>query len=856
MENCMISKSGYFLIIFFLVPISFAVTCGRSHQNEDVDRLSSVYEDVRIGLVVDMGSMEGKFVRSSISLALSDFYHVNNGYRTRVSVLCRDSNGEPLQALTAAMDLLQNEQVEALVGGQSLLEAKLLAELGEKTKVPVISSFQVPNSLSLTKYNYFIQATHDTSSEAKGITALFSNFDWRAVVIIYEDNDDWRESIQPLVGHFHQNAINIEYKAEFSVSSNEECIMKQLKKFKASEIKFFVAHISERVANRLFPCARSLGMMEEGHAWILTARSMNSFQDTNYLAKEAMEGVIGFKSYIPLTEELHNFTSRWKRSLLLEEVVTRMSISSIWAHDIAQSLARAAEVAKVPGFPVTDLLEAIIESTKHNKGLSGDIKFIDKKLILDKFEIVNMIGRGERSVGLWNSGSFISNRRRHLFSTKALETIIWPGGSTRIPNVRSLEEKRHDKKKKLRVLVPAGNITPELLEVKTDVNSGVIAASGYCIEVFEASILPFNYEVEYIPWRGEINYNNYNDLVYTMYSQKDKYDAAVGDITITDNRSSYVDFTLPFTDMGLAVVAAKEKSMWIFFKPLTLSLWLTIATFFILTGAIVWLIERHDNVDFQGSCFQQIGTLLCFGFSTLVFAHRERLQHNMSRFVVIVWIFAVLILTSNYSATLTSVMTVQQMRLKSIENIGFFSDTTAPKVVYDNPALQVPRYKVSNPAEDYTNALRNGTVLFIVGEVPYVKLIVAKHPSELYIVKTESATNGFGFAFQKGSPLVQNVSREIAKLRRTERLKAMENWWFNRKTTSATSDDIFDPLTVYTFRGLFMITGISFAFALTVHLIPWNRDQRQVVVKHFHRYVNHRFARAIRPSPSTPSQAK
>jgi len=108
-----------------------------------------------------------------------------------------------------------------------------------------------------------------------------------------------------------------------------------------------------------------------------------------------------------------------------------------------------------------------------------------------------------------------------------------------------------------------------------------------------------------------------------LLSQKDKYDAAVGDITITDNRSLYVDFTLPFTDMGLAVVTAKDKSMWIIFKPLTLSLWLTIASFFILTGAIVWLIERHDNADFQGSCFQQIGTLLCFGFSTLVFAHRK-----------------------------------------------------------------------------------------------------------------------------------------------------------------------------------------------------------------------------------------
>ncbi|XP_023636123.1 glutamate receptor 1.4-like [Capsella rubella] len=853
MKKCMICTDYFLLVVFFILSLSFvSVTCGETHQKgTDVDGVSSVYEDVRIGLVVDMNSMEGKFVRTSISMALSDFYHVNKGYRTRVSVLSRDSHGDPLQALAAAMDLLQTKQVEALVGGQSLLEAKLLAELGEKAKVPVIS-FQVPSSSTLNKYSYFIQATHDADSEAKGIAALFQRLDWTAVVLIYEDDDDWRESIQPLVGHFQQNAIHIVYKADISVSCNEECIMKHLRKIKALGIRICVAHVSERIANLLFLCARRLGMTEDGHAWILTARSMDNFQDTNYIKKEAMEGVIGFKSYIPLTEELHNFTLRWKRSLLPEDV-TRISICSVWAHDIAWSLARAAEVARLPRLHGNDLLEGILESITKHKGLSGDIKIMDRKIISNKFEIINMIGRGERSVGLWSSGSFISNnRRRNATLTDVLGTIIWPGGSTTTPKTRLLKEEGHSKKKKLRVLVPSGNLVPPILEVKTDLKTGVTAARGYCIEVFETAIRPFNYEVEYIPWPA-YNYQDYNKLVHAFYDQKDKYDVAVGDITITDNRSTYVDFTLPFTDLGLAVVAAKDKSMWIIFKPLTLSLWLTIVAFFVLTGALVWLIERHDNTDFQGSCFHQIGTLLSFGFSTLVFAHRERLEHSLSRFVVIVWVFAVLILTSNYTATLTSVMTVQQIRLKSHENIGFFSASVAANVVYDNPTFQGPTYKGLETADDYTNALKNGTILFIVDEVPYVKLFLAKYPSEFYIVKTESVTNGFGFVFHKGSALVQNVSREIAMLRRTEKLQAMENWWYHRQTMSASSDDSSDPLTVYTFRGLFMITGASFAFALVVHLIPWKRDQRQVIAKHFHRYVNQRFGKTIRPSPTTPA---
>lgn len=97
-----IRKAGFCLfLIFSLVYTSFAsVTCDTTHQNDDIERL-----DVRIGLVVDMNSMEGQFATSSISLALSDFYQVNNCYRTRVSVISRDSHGEPLQALAAGTSI-------------------------------------------------------------------------------------------------------------------------------------------------------------------------------------------------------------------------------------------------------------------------------------------------------------------------------------------------------------------------------------------------------------------------------------------------------------------------------------------------------------------------------------------------------------------------------------------------------------------------------------------------------------------------------------------------------------------------------------------------------------------------------
>ncbi|KAG2261189.1 hypothetical protein Bca52824_068268 [Brassica carinata] len=596
------------LVSFVLVLLLSISNFLASSQNDDVNKDSGSEYDrvpvhVPVGLVLDLGSMEGKIVRSSVSMALTDFYTTNSDYKTRLSLSVRNSHGEPLLALASGVDLLQAVGVEAIISGSSFLETKLLAELGEKARVPVIS-LDSPISSSLSRYSHLIQATHDSSSEAKGITAFIQEFEWDSVALVYEDDDGWRESMQLMVDHFHENEVRIRSKVGFTSSSSDELMMDRV----------FVVHCSELVATHLFSCAEKLGMMGEGFAWILTAKSMNNFNGDDF-SREVMEGVVGFRSYIPKSKELQNFTLRWRKSLDSDDEVvgleiTRLSVSGVWAHDIAWALARAVEVTRmVNASSSTTLLEAITDSMF--KGLSGDHFHVkDNNFLSDKFEIVNLIGSGERVVGFWNSNGSFSNRRLLSSSThNKLETIIWPGGSAQSPNRRNPGE---NKRKKLRVLVTSSNRFPRLVKVTTDPATKIVSAEGFCIDVFKASINPFNYDVEFILWRGG---SNYDKLAHALYNQKDKYDAAVGDTTITSNRLKYVDFTMAFTELGLGIVAPKERSMWVFFQPLTRDLWVTSAAFFVLTGIIVWLIERPENTEFQGSWSEQIGVI--FGLASL-----------------------------------------------------------------------------------------------------------------------------------------------------------------------------------------------------------------------------------------------
>lgn len=111
----------------------------------------------------------------------------------------------------------------------------------------------------------------------------------------------------------------------------------------------------------------------------------------------------------------------------------------------------------------------------------------------------------------------------------------------------------------------------------------------------------------------------------------------MGDTTITSDRTSLVDFTFPYTDLGVGTVARLEKQgMWYFLKPMGANLWIVITISFIFVGATVWLIEHQINEQFQGSITQQIGTTLWFAFSTLVYAHSK---FSIQAFIIIIIIF-------------------------------------------------------------------------------------------------------------------------------------------------------------------------------------------------------------------------
>ncbi|XP_057511115.1 glutamate receptor 2.3-like [Actinidia eriantha] len=817
---------------------------------------------VNVGVVLDMDQWVGKMGLSCITMALSDFYASHDYYKTRIVLNTRDSKNDVVGAAAAALDLLKNVQVQAILGPRTSMQADFVIDLGNKSHVPIISFSATSPFLSSIRSPYFVRATQNDSSQVRTITAIVEAFGWREVVPIYVDNE-FGEGIMPFLADALQEIdTRIPYRSVIPPSATDDQIVSQLYKLMTMQTRVFVVHMFPSLASRLFIKAKEVGMMSEGYVWIVTDAVTNSLSSLDPLVIDSMQGVLGVKPYVPRTEQLENFSIRWKTKFQQENpsiLNAELNVFGLWAYDAATALAMAVESIGVANTGVqkantsgnsTDLetigvaqngpklLQTLLNTSF--AGLSGDFHIIDGQLQSSAYQIVNVIGTGRRRIGFWTMKNDIV-RKLNATTTKGaystskanLGSIIWPGDTMSPPKGWVIPKNG----KKLKIGVPMDGFS-EFVKVTPNMDTNTTKVTGYCIDVFDAIMktLPYAVPYEYVPFATPEGKpaGSYNDLVYQVFLGN--FDAVVGDITIIANRSQHVDFTLPYTESGVSMIVPirdnKSKNVWVFLRPLTWDLWVTSFFSCVWIGFVICVLEHRINEDFRGGPSHQTGMIFWFSFSTMVFAHREKVLSNLARFVVIVWCFVVLILTQSYTASLTSMLTVQQLQptvtdvnelIKNGEYVGYqegsFVLGLLQQMKFDESKLKV--YTSPEECDDLlTKGSGNGGIAAAFDEIPYMKLFLSKHCSKYTMVAPTYKTDGFGFVFPINSPLVHDVSRAVLNVTEGDKMVEIEKAWFGQTSCPDTSAYISsNSLSLDSFWGLFLIAGVASLSALILFLV-------------------------------------
>ena len=131
--------------------------------------------------------------------------------------------------------------------------------------------------------------------------------------------------------------------------------------------------------------------------------------------------------------------------------------------------------------------------------------------------------------------------------------------------------------------------------------------------------------------------------------------------------------------------------------------------------------------------------------------------NNLSRVVLIIWCFVVLILTQSYTASLTSLLTVKQLQpkvtdvnelIKKGEYVGYHEGSFVAGILlelgFDKSKLVM--YNSAEKCDElFSKGSGNGGISAALDEVPYLKLLLSKYCSKYTLIEPTFKTAGFAF---------------------------------------------------------------------------------------------------------------
>ncbi|KAK3013527.1 hypothetical protein RJ639_010027 [Escallonia herrerae] len=818
------AKCFPFLLISFLLILYHA------------PNLAADARTINVGAILDVGSRAGKEQKAALTVAVKNFN--NNSEEHKLAIHFANSTGEPLQATYAAKLLVEEKQVKLIAGMQTWQEATLVADVGKQAQVPILSfaAAAITPPLTQLRWPFLLQMATNSSAEMNCIAAIVQSFNWRRVIAIYEDDLSGSESGMMLallsealqsVGSEIEHLVLLPPTS--SLSDPKEFVRDAISVLLSKQSRVFVVLKSSLpLATHLFKEAKKIGLMGQESAWIVSDAVSSLLDSVHTSLISSMEGALGIKTYY--SEETAAFLQfkaqfreifRWE---YMQEDNLEPGIHALRAYD---SITAISQTLKALGSDSTNLSKNLLEgiSSSNFRGLSGDIRFLDGKLSEPPiYRIVNIGGKRYRELEFWSSKFGFSGNLNFEQSGKnrlSPSWIIWPGDLVaRVPKGWTMPTAM----KKMRIGVPNGSFFDKFVKVELN-DTSTKPYDGFCIEVFEevVRILERNYSFPYdfISFDG-----TYGELIDSVINKH--FDAVVGDVTILANRSLYVEFTQPFAESGLSMlvpVKSEAHKAWMFFKPLSLEMWVVTCALLSCTMLVVWFFEHQTkNPEFEGPWKDQLATSMWFIFSSLFFAHREKIQSNYTKVVVVAWFFVVMVLTSSYTASLSSMLTVQKLepKLKDIDwlrrtNATVACDGETFVLDYLQRVLRLNNIKSVVNAQDYPEEFDSGNIAAAFLELPYEKVFRQEYCNRYTPTGPTYRFGGFGFVFQKGSPIAADVSEAILIMSEDGTLQRIEKKWLSpSKNCSSDTTTGTDSLSLKSFWGLYTIAAVTYAACFLV----------------------------------------
>ncbi len=247
-------------------------------------------------------------------------------------------------------------------------------------------------------------------------------------------------------------------------------------------------------------------------------------------------------------------------------------------------------------------------------------------------------------------------------------------------------------------------------------------------------------------------------------------DLAIAGISITSIREERIDFSQPFFDAGLQIMIPARSTiglldlLMVLLSPTMLQVFGFFLASVIVAAHIIWLVERNNNDDFPKTYLQGIGEALWWSVVTVTtVGYGDKSPKGITgRVFGVIWMLMGLFLIANFTAGVTSAVTLQELR----GSVNSLSDLQGQRIgtVGGSTSVDFLRASGFNP-RTYTTIEEAYTAL----ESDWLDAIVYDSPVLLYYANTEGDgrvevvgetfnVERYGIVFPQDSPLLESVN--------------------------------------------------------------------------------------------------
>jgi polar amino acid transport system substrate-binding protein len=268
--------------------------------------------------------------------------------------------------------------------------------------------------------------------------------------------------------------------------------------------------------------------------------------------------------------------------------------------------------------------------------------------------------------------------------------------------------------------------------------------------------------------------------------------AAIAGISMTPEREKAIDFSHPYFDSGLQILARQSASpnpLKVFLKTLTSKdiryPLMLVFGFAVVVAHVIWLVERGNNEDFPKAYFPGIWEGFWWASVNVMTGGdaEKKVGNGVARIVALAWMVIGLMLVAYLGGSVASALTVSQLQ----SNINGVGDLPGKRVVTTTGSVSaqyldqmgVTYTSVGSLGEETYRKLINKEFDAIVYDSPTLRFAANRYGKDtLAVVGQIFAPDKYGIALATNSPIREKINGTLLELQKSGKVAELMAKWF------------------------------------------------------------------------------